>query len=378
MHGIADQVDIPGDDIGCAQDGSKARFARDDGCFLPAPLGKERCESECSQGCSQHGHLGGEHAVRDWLARVAIAADFMGCRPDDGGADGEYGPGGEYRPAARASQSSSGNKKAAGAIRDQDPVSRANANPLATDTMATANVPSSSSRHDGASRTAAATPISSGATVMTPSASDANQTSHTSRNSAVEGPKSFIAPEAPRAAVAVATAAATRNPSTRRRLSRLKWGPNQRSISHITKSASPALHKPKGEGAPDVPVAHESGCDACAHHRHCHWHTRPPTKRNQDPGGDARGGPEHSHAFRGGEESKAQLRGQEIRGANCDGNSDAEEPPSRFATYSGIPLDLLAKLLQYSPPRRHSRSYRLLLHQRLVARPAPSATRIGC
>src|SRR5258705_8459041 len=84
------------------------------------------------------------------------------------------------------SQSSRGNRNTAGAISDQEPVSRANANPFATDTTTTANVPTRSSREDGASRAAAAIPISNGATVMTPSASDANQTFQTSRNAAVE------------------------------------------------------------------------------------------------------------------------------------------------------------------------------------------------
>src|SRR5262245_14833110 len=144
-----------------------------------------------------------------------------------------------------ASQSSSGNKKAAGASSDQDPANSANAKPFATDTTMMAKVPSSSSRRDGGSRKAAATPMRRGATAMMPSASDANQTFHTSRNDAVDGPKSCIAPEAPRAAIAVATAVAPNSPSTRRRLSRLKAGPNQRSISHITRRASPALHKPK-------------------------------------------------------------------------------------------------------------------------------------
>ena len=248
------------------------------------------------------------------------------------------------------SQSSSGNKNAAGAISDQDPVNRAKAKPFATDTMTTATVPSSNSRHDGGSRTAAATPIRSGATVMTPSASDANQTSHTSRNDAVEGPKSFIAPEAPRAAIAVATVAAAKKPSTRRRPSRLKVGTEPALDQPHHHESLARIAQAEGESAPDVPVAHESGCDARAYHRHCHWQACPPTKRNQGPGGDARGGPEYSHAFIGREESKTQLCGQEIGGANCDGNCDAEEPPSRSATYSGIPLDLLDKLLQNVAP----------------------------
>src|SRR5262245_31013864 len=82
------------------------------------------------------------------------------------------------------SQNSSGNKNVAGAIKDQEPVSRVNANPFATETMATASVPSSNSRLDGTSRKAAAAPIKSGAIVMTPITSDANQTFHTSRNDA--------------------------------------------------------------------------------------------------------------------------------------------------------------------------------------------------
>src|SRR5262245_11208671 len=147
------------------------------------------------------------------------------------------------------SQSSNGKRNAIGAISDQDPVSRANANPFATDTAATAIVPSTSSRHDGQSRAVAAIPISSGAIVTKPIASDTNQTFQTSRNAAVEGPNSFIASEAPAAAVAVAATAAARNPKTRRRLSRSKAGPNQRAISHDPARASPALHRPNAKAA---------------------------------------------------------------------------------------------------------------------------------
>src|SRR5262245_61931444 len=145
------------------------------------------------------------------------------------------------------SQSNSGKRKTEGVISDQGPVSRANVSTLATATATIARVPSRNSRHNGGSRTAAATPMRSGATVMMPSASDANQTSQTSKNPAVAGPTSFMAPAAPMADAAVAILAAAKKPATRHRLSRLKWGPNQRSISHLTNRASPALHRPKAK-----------------------------------------------------------------------------------------------------------------------------------
>src|SRR5262245_29821049 len=114
------------------------------------------------------------------------------------------------------SQSNNGMRNMAGAINDQGPLSTTEAITFAEATTMTARVPSSNSGHAGGSRTAAATPISSGATVIMPSASDANQTCQTSRKSAVEGPSSFIAPAAPMAAIAVAIIATTKKPTTRR------------------------------------------------------------------------------------------------------------------------------------------------------------------
>ena len=49
------------------------------------------------------------------------------------------------------------------------------------------------------------------------------------------------------AAIAVAIVAAAKKPTTRGSVSRLKAGPNQRSINHIASSASPALHRPKAK-----------------------------------------------------------------------------------------------------------------------------------
>src|SRR5262245_51223221 len=142
------------------------------------------------------------------------------------------------------SQSNRGNRNITGAMSDREPVRMANVNPYTTVKAPTANVPSRTSRNGGGSRTAAATPISRGATDMMPSASDANQTTQMSRNDAVEGPTRFMAPAAPAAAIAVAPAAAANKLSTRIRLSKLKAGPYLRLISQATDSASPALHKP--------------------------------------------------------------------------------------------------------------------------------------
>jgi hypothetical protein len=66
---------------------------------VPAPLGKERSESEPSQRGPQYGHLGSDHANSRWLSGVAEAADLVYCRANYGGCNCEYGGGGEYRPA---------------------------------------------------------------------------------------------------------------------------------------------------------------------------------------------------------------------------------------------------------------------------------------
>src|SRR5262245_13178069 len=136
-----------------------------------------------------------------------------------------------------ASHSSSGNSMATGNF--QGAGGRETKIPVIAATAASAATPSKNSRRGGGSRTTEASPITSGATVRMPRRSDANQTCQTLKNGAVEGPKMPIAHAAPTAAVAVATPAATKNPSTRGRLSILKAGPNQRSINHVNKTTSP-------------------------------------------------------------------------------------------------------------------------------------------
>src|SRR5262245_8551449 len=147
------------------------------------------------------------------------------------------------------SHSSSGNRTVTDAIVAQGPDIRAKAKWLIAHSTTSASAPSMSSRHDGTSRAAAATPINIGATVMMPSASDTNQSHQTLSAGAAEGPNRFIATAAGTAAAALATAADANRPNTLRRLSKLKWGPKKRSINHAVKRASPAWHRAKPRAA---------------------------------------------------------------------------------------------------------------------------------
>src|SRR5262245_13839959 len=95
MRSVAEQVCALGDDVRCIEVVSKTPF-------MPAPLGKQCCESEGCQSGAQHGDLGSDHADGDWLSRIAEAAKLMRCRPHDGGSNCERRGGGEHRPAAVA------------------------------------------------------------------------------------------------------------------------------------------------------------------------------------------------------------------------------------------------------------------------------------
>src|SRR5262245_31584106 len=112
-----------------------------------------------------------------------------------------------------ASQSTSGNNRAAGRRVAQGPGDITRANALTAARVTSATEPSISSRAGGRSRTAAANSINSGATVMMPRASDANQAPHTLGNATVESWNCHIATVAPTAATPEPITAAARNPT---------------------------------------------------------------------------------------------------------------------------------------------------------------------
>ena len=63
VDGVADQINLPCNHVGCIQDRSNSCFAGDNGRFMSAPLCKQCSEREGSEGGSQHGDLCGEHTV---------------------------------------------------------------------------------------------------------------------------------------------------------------------------------------------------------------------------------------------------------------------------------------------------------------------------
>src|SRR5216684_4111718 len=105
--------------------------------------------------------------------------------------------------------------------------------------------PSTISLRGGGSRTASARPMTSGATVMMPTISDANQCCQVVQIGAAGLWNNLTATVPPMPEVAVATTAAASSPSTLRSLSRLKGEPRWRSISQAASRASPALQKAK-------------------------------------------------------------------------------------------------------------------------------------
>ena len=114
---------------------------------------------------------------------------------------------------------------------------------LARASTTRANVPSTSSRIPGRSCTTRASPITNGATVTTPIASEANQFSQVVRIGASEPCNRMKPAVPPSPEIAVPTAVARKRPSTRRELSRLNTEPKWYSISHAMIMASPALHR---------------------------------------------------------------------------------------------------------------------------------------
>jgi hypothetical protein len=84
MDAVADEIHIPDDDVGCIQARSQPRIDLAKRRLMPAPLGKDRCERERSQGSPEYGDVGSEHTVSDRPGRVAVPAEFVDRRPHDG------------------------------------------------------------------------------------------------------------------------------------------------------------------------------------------------------------------------------------------------------------------------------------------------------
>ena len=108
-----------------------------------------------------------------------------------------------------------------------------------------AALPSTDSLSDGGSRAMATRPITNGATVTMPTASDANQWYQIVRADAADrwNNKKPTVPPIPETAHPMI--AAVTNPSTRYRLSSLNGKPKYRSIRSATSTASNALHAAK-------------------------------------------------------------------------------------------------------------------------------------
>ena len=122
-----------------------------------------------------------------------------------------------------------------------------------------ATLPSTVSLSDGGSRVMATRPITNGATVTMPTASDANQWYQIVRADADASwnnkkPTVPPIPETAHPRIAAAT-----NPSTRCRVSSLNGKPKYRSIRPATSTASNALHAGEYDGTRDVAVAKEVG-----------------------------------------------------------------------------------------------------------------------
>src|SRR5262249_7187924 len=144
-----------------------------------------------------------------------------------------------------ASHNSIGNSKATGTTVSQDSCGRAIEIPVITASATSATAPSISSLRGGGCRTAAARPITRGATMTMPIASDANQCAQVLSNDA-DGPfNNLYVAVPPIPETAVPTIAARNKPRTWRTRSMLKSAPKYHLINQAVITASTALLRPK-------------------------------------------------------------------------------------------------------------------------------------
>ena len=131
----------------------------------------------------------------------------------------------------------------------------------------------------------------------------------------------------PIAETAVPTIAAATSPSTLRSRPSLKPGPKYALDEPGRQHGFAGIAHGEENGAPEIAVAEQIGHDGCRHRADDDRPARARPERDQDAGRDTGGGPEHGHAFRLGQQRKAQARGQEIGDADRDGEPDQADPP---------------------------------------------------
>ena len=83
----------------------------------------------------------------------------------------------------------------------------------------------------------------------------------------------------------------------------------------------------------------------------------------QDAGGYARGRPEHGNAIRFGEKRKAQLRREEVRDADCNGEPCRTNPRQRWVGASSE-VNFLGWILRHMPPKNCYRQTACQFYQR--------------
>src|SRR5258706_8791617 len=154
-----------------------------------------------------------------------------------------------------ATHSTNGNREAAGTTVAHSPGGRAKTSVPVTASATSAIEPSTSSRVGNARRDADARPMSTGARVTIPSASEANQRSQIVSGGAVVWPNNSSVAVAPAAAAPAPMAAARNSPVTCGISSSLNPRPTQRSISQATSRTSPALQTAKAGASQTLRLA---------------------------------------------------------------------------------------------------------------------------
>src|SRR6185295_2956548 len=97
----------------------------------------------------------------------------------------------------------------------------------------------------------------------------------------------------------------------------------------------PRIAEGKDQNAREVSVAQEIGHDGCTAGPDRNRQSGTGPKGDQDADGNARSGPEHRHPGWIVQESKTQLRRQEIGEANRDSQPDRADPPLRQVSSGG-------------------------------------------
>ena len=200
-----------------------------------------------------------------------------------------------------ASHSSSGKSSATGTTISHGSGGREIIIPVVANTAASATPPSMSSLRGGGARMAEVRPITTGATVMMPSASDAEPMLPGDQGRCLRAVKQLVRHSRGDPRDDGRDDRCRQQPQDVTQPAEIEIRTEVMLDQPCREQGFPRIAEGESGGAPDAPVAHEIGRDSRDYGSDCHWQSCVAPKCDHDARRNTCGRPEHSYAIRFGQ-----------------------------------------------------------------------------